>query len=130
LWGIIGDGELELVKEHVCHKPNKCEKLYRSDSCTIKRFISKDSELCRTMDVYRFEPSVINHKQANYLRLQKFKSTQRLPNVSSIQCLAAYFVKEMLDVSPDHKQAKDHKFLLNIAYSIFLPLAPSPIWNN
>jgi hypothetical protein len=46
LWGIIGDGELELVKEHVRHKTNKCEKLYRSNSCTIKRFISEDPELC------------------------------------------------------------------------------------
>jgi len=117
LWAILGGGEHSLVKEHVRHRTEKCEKLYRADSCTMKRLIEEDPELSRKMDVFPFEPSVINHKQANFVRLDKWRSHERLPNISTIQCLARYFVTEMLLVSPDHKQAKDHKYLLNIAYN-------------
>jgi hypothetical protein len=126
-WAITMGGDLALVKEHVRHRTDQCEALYRGDSCTMQRLISEDPELARQMDTFPFEASIISHKQANYLRLQKFKTTQPLPHVSSIQCLAAYFVKEMLHVSPDHKQAKDPLFLLKIAYS--RKFGPSSVTN-
>jgi hypothetical protein len=117
LWGILGGGDLELIKEHVRHKTGKCEELYRGDSCTIKKMVDERPDLSAAMSIYPFEPSVIKHDQTNMRRLKKYSTTLPLPNISSIQCLAKYFVEEMLHVSPTNEFYKDHNYLLKIAYS-------------
>ena len=118
MWSILGGGTYATVREHVRHSTADCEALYRMDACSIKRMVLEggDSRLIHEMEVYPFVESIVSHTNSSFRRLNKFRSTSRIPNMTSIQCLAEYFVTEMLQVSPTHNSAKDHNYLLNIAY--------------
>ena len=116
MFGVLGGGDPDRVKEAARHNSQNVSEKYRGDACHYRELMVRESKLRKALAIYPFTTNLCKGSKSTLQRVYNLIGSPRLSNSHNIQDIARYFVEDMLRVSSTDPNYRNAHFLLQKSY--------------